>query len=678
MDTVFGATTTAGVAAPPPKSADHVPGGGDAQGRYRPIRLHARGGLGEVYVARDEELGREVALKEIQGRYADDPVCRARFVIEAQVTGGLEHPGIVPIYGLGHHVDGRPFYAMRFIRGDSFNEAIERFHQARTAGLDPSEQALEFRNLLARFVDVCNAIAYAHSRGVVHRDLKPGNVMLGKYGETLVVDWGLAKPMDRPGSSAKAGEEPWPSASNEGTPGATRPGSALGTPAYMSPEQARGDLDALSPRSDVYSLGATLYCLLTGKPAFKGDNPGDIIRGVKEGAILPPRRLEPALDPALEAICLKAMAMRPKDRYTSCEALVEDVESWLADEPVTAYREPIGRRARRWARRNRTVVATAAAALVMAAIGLGAVSAVQTKARNDLATVNSQLIRANTGLDAQRRKAVEREQLAIDAVKRFGDAVSRNTALKNSPVLEPLRQELLKAPLSFFKTLRDQLQSGHDTQPDSLVRLAPVAFDLARLTDEIGDKQDALRAHEEAWAIWERLARENRTVSAFESGLATSHNNIGHIQAAAGHQDLALESYSRALAIWERLTRDDPSIIKFQENVAATHSNIGALQSATGHPDLALESFGRALAIFERLQRENPTVTELQNKLAASHGNIGNLQRETGGPDLALKSYARALAIWERLAREGPAVAEYNGWLAKIYYQNGLLLEEMG
>src|SRR5262249_31401187 len=132
---------------------------------------------------------------EIQDSHADHPESRTRFVLEAEITGALEHPGIVPVYGLGTYPDGRPYYAMRFIRGDSLQEAIKRFHEAEGPARDPGERALALRGLLRRFVDVCQAVAYAHSRGVIHRDLKPGNVMLGQFGETLVVDWGLAKPL---------------------------------------------------------------------------------------------------------------------------------------------------------------------------------------------------------------------------------------------------------------------------------------------------------------------------------------------------------------------------------------------------------------------------------------------------------------------------------------------------
>jgi tRNA A-37 threonylcarbamoyl transferase component Bud32 len=259
------------------RTASYSVGAATSDGqRFRVLRPHAKGGLGAIFVALDTELHREVALKQILDQHADDPTSRARFLLEAEITGGLEHPGIVPVYGLGNYADGRPFYAMRFIKGDSLKEAADRFHADGALKGDAGRRALKLRRLLRRFIDVCNAIGYAHSRGVLHRDIKPGNIIVGRYGETLVVDWGLAKATGRSDPGGDGGERALIPSSASGS-AETLPGSALGTPAYMSPEQAAGDLERLGPRSDVYSLGATLYCLLTGKPPLEGDDVGGML-----------------------------------------------------------------------------------------------------------------------------------------------------------------------------------------------------------------------------------------------------------------------------------------------------------------------------------------------------------------------------------------------------------------
>jgi tetratricopeptide (TPR) repeat protein/tRNA A-37 threonylcarbamoyl transferase component Bud32 len=331
--------------------------------RFRILRPHAQGGLGAVFVALDEELHREVALKQILDHHADDPDSRTRFVLEAEITGGLEHPGIVPVYGLGSYGDGRPYYAMRFIRGDSLKEAITAFHADPARESDPGIRSLAWRKLLRRFVDVCNAINYAHTRGVIHRDIKPANVIVGEHGETLVVDWGLAKVRGETEPGHASDERTLVPSSARGS-AKTLSGSALGTPAYMSPEQAAGDLDRLGPRSDVYSLGATLYCLLTDKPPFEGNDLGAVMRSVRKGDFPTPRTLDPTIDRALEAVCLKAMALEPEDRYATPKSLADDVERWAADEPVSAWREPLAARAGRWMRRHWTWVTGAAILLV--------------------------------------------------------------------------------------------------------------------------------------------------------------------------------------------------------------------------------------------------------------------------------------------------------------------------
>ncbi len=351
-----------------------------ASHRFRVLRPHARGGLGQVSVARDVELNREVALKEILSKFSDSAARRDRFMVEAEITGGLEHPGIVPVYSLGQYQDGRPFYAMRFIRGDSLAEAIGDFHSDDQARGDGAARMLWLRKLLGRLIDVCNAIEYAHSRGVLHRDLKPGNIMLGRYGETLVVDWGLAKAGGRIDLDGDFQELPLqPSSGESATP--TEMGSAIGTPAYMSPEQSEGRLDQLNSTTDVYSLGATLYCLLTGKAPFRGPNKEEILRKVRRGDLARPRSIKPEIPRPLEAICLKAMAVKPQDRYEGVGSLADDIERWLADEPVSVYREPWLNRTARAARHHKTAVAAITALIVTSLVALAIITAL-TRSQN--------------------------------------------------------------------------------------------------------------------------------------------------------------------------------------------------------------------------------------------------------------------------------------------------------
>jgi WD40 repeat protein len=286
----------------------------------------------------------------------------------------LEHPGVVPVYGLGQDADGRPCYAMRFIQGESMKEAIERFHAAERPGRDPGERRLALRQLLTSFVTVCKTMAYAHSRGVLHRDLKPANIMLGKYGETLVVDWGLARSFERDENARSLGEASL-TPSLAGAAGETQVGQMVGTPAFVSPEQAAGLWDVVGPASDIFSLGATLYNLLTNQSPYDGSGVLEIIAQACAGEVIPPRRRKKDVPPALEAICLKAMAHKRTDRYATALELAADVEDWLADEPVTAHRESVAERLGRIGRRHRAAVVAGVAGLcavvfLAAALGL--------------------------------------------------------------------------------------------------------------------------------------------------------------------------------------------------------------------------------------------------------------------------------------------------------------------
>jgi serine/threonine protein kinase len=377
--------------------------------RFRVLRPHAHGGLGTVSVAEDQELHREVALKEIHGDKAHHEELRTRFIREAEITGGLEHPGIVPIYGLGSYPDGRPFYAMRFIRGDSLDKAIRRYHEALSnpeINLTASERNLRLRRLLQRFIDVCEAIDYAHSRGVLHRDLKPGNIMLGRYGETLVVDWGLAKLLgDKPEliSPAATGEGlefsimdslgPLAPSDEARSSDLTQDGTAVGTLPYMSPEQAAGRLDLLGPASDIFSLGATLYELLTNRPPYQGKR-RDVLEAAKQAAIASPRALNPRVSKPLAAICLKALAKDQQDRYPTAKALAHDIEAYLADEPIAAKRETLWERAGRVVRRHRGAFLACTATLLVLTIGSVAAALMINEAKSRELTANTEKLAA--------------------------------------------------------------------------------------------------------------------------------------------------------------------------------------------------------------------------------------------------------------------------------------------
>jgi serine/threonine-protein kinase len=645
--------------------------------RFRLLRPHARGGLGEVFVALDAELHREVALKQILDKHADDPVSRRRFVAEAEITGGLEHPGVVPVYGLGAHSGGRPYYAMRFVRGESLKEAIEHFHGDKSLKETPGRRSLELRKLLRRFTDVCNAVDYAHSRGVIHRDLKPANIVLGKHGETLVVDWGLAKAVGR--ADPSAGEHTIAPSSSRSSD--TLPGSALGTPAYMSPEQAAGDLDRLSPRSDVYSLGATLYCLLCGKPPYEGDDLGEILRKVLIGDFALPRAVSPSLDRALEAVCLKAMATKPEDRHPSCRALADDVDRWMADEPVSAWAEPWTRKLLRWLTRHRTGVTGAAAAVLAGVLGLSGVLAVQTQANSQLSDSLNREKSARTALSAANNKLVDEQakvqarfELAQKAIATFHTGVAEDMLLKNDQ-FKSLRTELLKGAAGFYGDLENLLIGQTDAR--SRTALATGFFQLAELTRKIGSAQEALAVHRKALAIRRELATESGANLETRLNLARSLRLMGVTLYRTGDSAGALSSCEEALDLAQTLEVDHPTN-EVRSVLADIRSYTGTLLSVIGKPVEALAVHQKSLAIREKLAATEPADTGYQLELSWTYNDIGHALRASGKPAEALEAHRKALAIAHKLADDKPAVARIQMNLAGTYNNIGLILSRLG
>jgi eukaryotic-like serine/threonine-protein kinase len=663
---------------------------GGARSRFRILRPHAKGGLGEVFVAHDEELNRPVALKEIQLRHASNQDSCGRFLKEAEITGRLEHPGIVPVYGLGTYADGRPYYAMRFIEGQDLREAIERFHAADKPGRDPSERRLTFRELLGRFVAVCKAVAFAHSRGVLHRDLKPGNIMLGKYGETLVVDWGLAK-MAGQRDTVKGPAETTTEASHDSKHTPTQHGSALGTPAYMSPEQAAGQLDLMGTTSDVYSLGATLYTLLAGKAPVEGNGIGEILRKTQRGDITPLPQGRHGAPAGLAAICGKAMALQPADRYTSALEIAADVEHWLADERVTAWREPIGVRIGRWIRKHRTAVATALAALSVAVVGLAAVAAVQREsgrrmaekndelvqanaqlwiARQGLANKNDELEQTNGSLTAARDRAERRVDLAVGAIENFRSTVDGNVDVKNRSENEGLRKSLLEAPLAFYQKLRDDLRGEAASTPAARIKLADAYFQLGTLDRDIGSQADALMAFDEAIGILEPLFQQATGTqrSALRGRLARTLVERGKLQGESkARTAAALESLRRARDLRQDEVTGKPSAAA-RIDLAGTLNEIARLEARQGNIDAARTALGGSLDNLEEARRLGAGDGQVGLQLVRTHLGMSSvlLDHQSLLPE-ALTSALAASRIIEPLVRSNPGNVEYQLEQSLVY-----------
>ena len=395
-------------------------------GRYRLQDEVARGGQGAVLRVWDEDLRRPLAMKvSLERASAKEESARSigRFLEEAQVTGQLDHPGIVPVHELGLDAEGRVYFVMKLVKGRDLRAIL--------AQVRAGEEGWTRTRALGVLLKVCEAMAYAHSKGVVHRDLKPANVMVGRFGEVYVMDWGLARVLGHAGDADARiegrSEGVRSSARERGRSDQdprllTREGDVIGTPAYMPPEQARGDRNAIGPRSDVYSAGAMLYELLAGhapyvEPAARVDNVA-LWRRVQSA---PPARLSSIarardVPPELVAICEKAMAREAAARYRDMSELAEDLRAYLERRVVRAYETGAVAELRKWVARNRGLAGAIAASVVLALLGLAATGYVEARGRRK--AEKSELRARDQELAAKREQA---NVMRLSAVQRLAD-----------------------------------------------------------------------------------------------------------------------------------------------------------------------------------------------------------------------------------------------------------------
>lgn len=637
--------------------------------RFRVLREHAKGGLGKVSVAEDLELHREVAFKEIQRRYSSDLEARARFLLEAEITGGLEHPGIVPVYGLGTHTDGRPYYAMRFIRGRTLQQGIEQYYRSIKQGTDAGALQIEFRQLLRRFTDVCNAIEYAHNRGIIHRDIKPGNIMLGDYGETLVVDWGIAKSVNVPGSLFKASLVPLqPKMGSDASQ--TVMGVAIGTPQFMSPEQASGKLDELGPASDIYSLGATLYCLLTGAAAFTSREVDTVLNQVKSGTFPAPRTVNPQVPKPLNAICLKAMALQPALRYQSARALAEDIEHWLADEPVVAYQDDRWEQASRWVRHHQArAQAIAVSVVVIAVVSIVAAFLIDQSRRAEAEALRKQK-EANAKEIAARQAETKAKQKALLRSRDTREAIDTLLVGVSDALLEaeviPGMQEARKRLL--MRAVADYVKLSKEESTDPGLQL-----EAGRSMLRLGDVYVMLNDIEKARETFERVTVATRghgddvPASNFNHLNSLAKIQLSNLEIRAGNRAKAVKDANDAIALLRTLTAESKGRLDFQVALGNAQLVLGKALLADGKLSAAASQLQQALLLFQGLRKQNPKDAAVLSATAAAEATFARYLFDESRSAEAVRMFEQAIATHDALLTEFPDTPDYLGHRATAY-----------
>jgi tetratricopeptide (TPR) repeat protein/tRNA A-37 threonylcarbamoyl transferase component Bud32 len=666
-----------------------------------------RGGAGVVCKARQPNLNRLVAVKMLVSGAIAGGAERQRFQEEARAAAQLQHPNIVRIYQVGE-VEDRPYLVMEYLAGGPLS--------ALAGGKPQSARwSAELMRTLAR------AVQFAHEHGILHRDLKPGNVLLEHDGTPKVADFGLAKRLD----TAELGR-----GTDGEAPNLTRTGDILGTPSYMAPEQAEGKRE-VGPAADIWALGVILYELLTGRLPFRGLSAVETILKVMGEEPVPPRRLEPAVPRDLETICLKCLEKKPRGRYGTAAELGDDLDRFLVGEPIRA--RPVGRmgRAIKWARRR----PAQALLLTVSALALTALVGGLTWHERQLTDKNQQLAGALDATEKQRQRNVNLLRLALQVIDEHGDFADEQ--LKSLPHTERVRRQLLEQRLRYYDPIlaqepgdpsmrqtqgvaylalgiikqrlrryaeaeeayrqaRSRFEQGESEDPTPTHR-----FDLARVLVQEGTLKQAMSRHEEAEdslrrgrRMLEQLVAEDSEPS-YRRALGVASNNLAHFLDGQKRFEPAREMYQQVITLRRHLADENPDDDRFLWDLLVSHNNLGALylgryiaadalaanaaarKEAEELAKKTRNAFEEVRAVLRKLAPRHADGVEYRFVLAGLYLNFGILDRERA-PREALKAYQNAVALWAKLHADFPAVPEYTQKAADACGQVGLLLESTG
>jgi serine/threonine protein kinase len=639
-------------------------------GDFRIVREVGRGGMGIVYEAEQISLGRRVALKVLPFAATMDPRHLQRFHNEARAAAGLHHTHIVPVYYVGSE-RGVHFYAMQFIEGRSLAELIDQLRPGGGPGgagpaapaptvpcrhpvppapaaetpavaglstLQSPRQPEFFRHAAELGVQAAEALDHAHQQGIVHRDVKPGNLLVDAAGRVWVTDFGLAQVQ----SDARL----------------TATGDLVGTLRYMSPEQALAKRGFVDHRTDVYSLGATLYELLTLEPAFAGTDRQELLRQIAFEEPRPLRRLNKAVPAELETVVLKALEKDPADRYGTAQELADDLRRFLDDKPIRARRPSLPQRARKWARRHRAAVWAAAAVALVALAGAAAgtfwhVRQLEAAALREQAAAG----RATRQRDAARRAV---NDMYTEVAERW---------LARQPRLQPIQREFLEKALRYFQ----ELTETDDTSPEARLELGRSYLRVGGIQANFGDNAQAEQAYRRAADVLQALTDERPGDAEAQVLLASVWTGLSHVLVRVGDNPQAEQVARRAIARFEQLKGEGLASLADQARVAASYLNLGHALERTRGPGAAEEVYRKALRIQEELAAQSPADPDRQMALATNLQDLSAALFASQQFKLAQEALERSVGHAERAVKSDPASPDYGAKLAVLRQALGVI-----